>query len=94
MKDEYRYCIRCDRPIQKIDGMANDKEWQGMWMDGIVEKVSATYGSSLDGDMFVIAVCDDCIQTKLKEKKVIYVGNYMYPDMPLNIFDDENKAQE
>lgn len=73
-----RRCICCDKEINKLDGMPNDKEWEGMWNDGIVEKISAGYGSTLDGDMYVLAICDDCVRKKHNEGKLLYVGNYMF----------------
>ena len=69
-------CICCGKEIKKLDGLPKDKDWEGMWNGGIVERISAEYGSVLDGDMYVLAICDDCV--KLKELK--YVGNYMFPD--------------
>jgi hypothetical protein len=32
----------------------------------------------LDGDQFVIAICDDCITEKLEEGIIAYTGNYMF----------------
>jgi len=64
-------CICCGKEIKKLDGLPKDKDWEGMWNGGIVGRISAGYGSLLDGDMYVLAICDDCV--KLKELK--YVGN-------------------
>ena len=36
------------------------------------------YGSTHDGDQFVIAICDDCIKENLKDATILYYGNYMY----------------
>jgi hypothetical protein len=69
-------CICCGKEIKKLDGQPKGKDWECMWSGGIVEKISAGYGSLLDGDMYVLAICDDCV--KLKQLK--YVGNYMFPD--------------
>jgi hypothetical protein len=75
------YCICCDAEIKKIAGFPNDKPWEGMWNDGIVEKVAAGYGSLLDGNMYVLAICDDCVKYKHGLGKMPYVGNYMFPDI-------------
>lgn len=76
-----RKCICCDFDIEQIHiPLKSEESWGGMWRDGIVEKISAGYGSSLDGDMFVIALCDICIAQKLSEGTIEYVGNYMFPD--------------
>lgn len=50
-----------------------------MWNDGIVHKVSAGYGSSHDGDEFIIAICDECITKKKMTGNIAYVNNYMFP---------------
>lgn len=38
------------------------KQEQGMWNNGVVEKITFGYGSRHDMDSFYIAVCDDCIE--------------------------------
>jgi hypothetical protein len=48
-----------------------------MWNDGLVHKVSAGYGSSHDGDEFIIAICDDCILKKKATGNIAYIDNYM-----------------
>ena len=70
-------CICCGKKIKKLDGLPKDSDWEGMWYGGIVQRISAGYGSLLDGDMYILAICDDCV--KLKQLK--YVGNYMFPDL-------------
>lgn len=49
-----------------------------MWSDGVVGNISAGFGSVLDGGMFVIAVCDDCIREKVESGVIAYTGNYMF----------------
>ena len=78
-------CIFCGKAIVKLDGVPSCKEWEGMWSDGIVEKISAGYGSILDGNMYILAICDECV----KSKQLKYVGNYMFPDELCN----ENKLE-
>jgi hypothetical protein len=53
-----------------------------MWNNGIVNKVSAGYGSSHDGDEFIIAICDDCITTKKRTGNIAYINNYMGYSLP------------
>lgn len=65
-------CIICDSEIKPIEDSNDEK---GMWLDGIVDKISANYGSKFDGDMFLIAVCDNCLESK--KEKIKYLGNYM-----------------
>jgi len=74
-----RRCICCGFEIKPIHGGGDDKPWQGMWLDGIVDKIAANYGSELDGDMYVVALCDSCVRAKLKDGTIEYVGNYMMP---------------
>ena len=47
---------------------------------GIIHVIDAGYGSKHDGDQFIIAICDDCINDNLSDQTILYYGNYMYPD--------------
>ncbi len=49
-------------------------------MDGVVSNISAGFGSSLDGDQFVIAVCDNCLLNKVEDGTIALTGNYMSHD--------------
>ena len=46
--------------------------------NGIIHIIDAGYGSTHDGDQFVIAICDDCIKENLQDATLLYWGNYMY----------------
>jgi hypothetical protein len=46
--------------------------------NGIIHIIDAGYGSTHDGDQFVIAICDDCIKENLADATLLYWGNYMY----------------
>ena len=46
--------------------------------NGIIHIIDAGYGSTHDGDQFVIAICDDCIKKNLADATLLYYGNYMY----------------
>lgn len=48
-----------------------------LWVDGVVGNISAGYGSSNDGSVYVIGVCDDCISIKVKEGSIAYTSNYI-----------------
>ena len=54
--------------------------------NGIIHIIDAGYGSTHDGDQFVIAICDDCIKENLADATLLYYGNYMggYGDMITN----------
>ena len=45
--------------------------------NGIIHIIDAGYGSTHDGDQFVIAICDDCIKENLQDATLLYYGNYM-----------------
>ena len=42
---------------------------------GIIQIVTAGYGSNHDGDKFIIAICDDCIKENLENSNLLYYGN-------------------
>jgi hypothetical protein len=46
--------------------------------NGIIHIIDAGYGSTHDGDQFIIAICDDCIKENLGDAILLYWGNYMY----------------
>ena len=46
--------------------------------NGIIHIIDAGYGSTHDGDQFVIAICDECIKENLADATLLYWGNYMY----------------
>ncbi len=50
-----------------------------MWGNGIVGNLSAGYGSSLDGNEYVIAICDICTKEKQADGTIAFVGDYMAP---------------
>jgi hypothetical protein len=46
--------------------------------NGIIHIIDAGYGSTHDGDQFIIAICDYCIKENLGDATLLYYGNYMY----------------
>lgn len=44
---------------------------------GIIHIINAGYGSIHDGDMFILAICDECIKNKMSDSSLLYYGNYM-----------------
>ena len=77
MKIENRHCAICNKTIKAISPKYHDKEKpeEGMWGGGIVDKIAAGYGSNLDSSMYIIAICDACIEANTD--KIEYVGDYM-----------------
>lgn len=45
--------------------------------NGIIHIIDAGYGSSHDGDQFIIAICDDCINVNKEDGTLLYYDNYM-----------------
>jgi hypothetical protein len=48
--------------------------------NGIIHIIDAGYGSKHDGDQFLIAICDDCINVNKEDGTLLYYNNYMYSD--------------
>ena len=45
--------------------------------NGIIQIIDAGYGSIHDGDQFIIAICDDCINQNKEDGTLLYYGNYI-----------------
>jgi hypothetical protein len=61
----------------------SDKHWHPssqMWNGGVVERISAGYGSALDGFEMFMGICDSCIKLKLDNGTIVYWKNYMGRD--------------
>ncbi len=61
-------------PPKDIEARKAIKE--GAWGGGIVEVMSAGYGSKFDGSCFLLAISDEEIERLLKEGKIVKVGGY------------------
>lgn len=77
-------CVCCGYKIQKIDGPKNKgliDPNNFMWRGGIVSKVDAGFGSSLDGDIYYMGICDECVDKNTQTGRMRYIGDYMtgYP---------------
>lgn len=72
-------CICCGTDIHLLDNADHPGAEPNslMWDGGVLEKVTAGYGSGHDGDVFYIAICDKCISQKISNGSVIFVYNYM-----------------
>jgi len=73
----HRPCICCNVKIKPIHPEMIRFPQSGMYHGGIVDKISAGYGSDKDGDMYIIAICDKCIGKLKSKNKLEYAGNYM-----------------
>lgn len=65
-----------DKPEQELIFSENI---HSIWDGGIVSKISAGFGSSNDGEVYVIGVCDECINKKVNSGVVAHVGDYIEP---------------
>jgi hypothetical protein len=45
--------------------------------DGMAGRISCGYGSNKDCNVYMIAVCDECIDKKIDEKRLVFSYNYM-----------------
>jgi len=75
MRIKKRFCLLCNKEIIPLHIEHHDKPESSMWKGGVVDKIAAGYGSDLDGRMYIIAICDNCI--KDNPDKIKYIGNYM-----------------
>jgi hypothetical protein len=49
-----------------------------MWEDGVISLFYGGYGSVFDGDIFYLAICDECIAKKYKDGSIFFAGDYMF----------------
>jgi len=75
-------CLICGKPVkllydEDVDQNKKSTPPSSMWDDGVVDDISVGYGSKYDGDILLIAICDDCIDKKLKDNSIIMSDNYM-----------------
>jgi len=74
------YCICCNKeinPLYKDDLDSKTDPSVINWNDAVVCKISAGYGSCLDGAVYLIAICDSCLEQKNKEGKAIFISDYI-----------------
>ena len=73
-------CICCGKEIKALDntkGIMIKKlgPESFMWENGVVEKITAGYGSNNDGDVFYLGICDECINQNYQNGRLIYSGD-------------------
>jgi len=56
-----------------------------MWLDGIVANTYCGYGSSYDGAQLVMAICDNCIESRLESGHIAYIGHSFIPEFNVSI---------
>ena len=57
-----RNCIKCGKSIKPVWEKFNFPVNQEAWGGGVVNEITAGYGSNFDGNTFIIAICDKCIE--------------------------------
>jgi len=60
--------------------------------NGIIHIIDAGYGSTHDGDRFVIAICDDCIKENLEDATLLYYGSMF--DREENVEEEKQKSKQ
>lgn len=66
-------CLCCGESLRSL----HDDSY-GAIDGGLIGFFYAPYGSTHDGDIYQIAICDKCIERKEKEDKAILRGNYIF----------------
>lgn len=74
-------CLICDTTptyfIWKNDSLTLD--------EATSFNIVSSYGSKFDGEVFSAYICDDCLEIKINQNKLVHLGNY--------IFDEESIEQ-
>ena len=70
-------CICCSKKLVREIGGEHD--WEGGFNGGMVAKIKAGYGSRLDGDVYVIGICDDCAKIKNEQDLLPFIRNNIFP---------------
>jgi hypothetical protein len=86
--EEYILWEKNKRPDGSLVNVNNE-----MIDNGIIHIIDAGYGSSHDGDQFIIAICDDCIKNNSEDGTLLYYGNYMYTNEEF-ILDEVEKSKK
>jgi hypothetical protein len=97
-------CICCGKKIElldKVQGVPEDEiiiddtydPEDQLWNNGVLQKLSAGYGSSLDGDIFYLGICDSCIEEGYRNGRLRYKGDYI-ATIICKFSDEELKQQE
>lgn len=78
-------CVCCGVKITKLDNsevkdLSKYDPTIEMWKSGYVTKLSIGYGSSHDGDIFFLGICDKCIGENSLNGRLIFFRNYSHWD--------------
>jgi len=84
-------CVSCGFEIKMGDPLSYRESFKFeelIFDGGVIEKMYAGFGSKYDGDIFYLAICDECIKKKKKQGRILIINNYMGAKIDL---DEENK---
>lgn len=73
-------CVVCKKEVDVIyhpEGVTITCVNHVNFGDGIAGRIEAGYGSTLDGNMYMIAICDDCARKAQTDGRLTYVDNYI-----------------
>jgi len=68
-KSKKPVCMICGKKLSSIFDMDIDPDFLNI-DGGVTLKIQMPYGSRLDGNVYLAAVCDECIGKCQKEKKI------------------------
>ena len=67
-------CIICGKEIKSLETISDYRISQGvdyiisgMYEDAAVHEFICGYGSRFDGDHYIIGICDNCLEYKIKK---------------------------
>jgi hypothetical protein len=66
MKNLKENCIKCGKEIESW-GVLFRRPENNIWTGGVVLKVEPGFGSKLDGNSYILSICDDCIEKYLHD---------------------------
>lgn len=61
------HLLQRDRPVKIDEGFL-------LITGGVIQKITAPYGSIHDGDRFLLAICDSCIKSKLEDGGLLFLS--------------------
>lgn len=65
-------CICCNKDMIQFEQLAEDTDLtSGNWHNGGVATIVLGYGSALDEDVYLLALCDNCIEEKRESGVII-----------------------
>lgn len=73
-------CICCGKRIKKEHYASDITQYNVNHTNmsgGTAARIECGYGSRLDGDMYIIAICDDCLTKTKASKRITYLGNFI-----------------